>query len=580
MITLNVSSKKPFGLLSPKADTPFFYEKRLWPTVNHYNYINVFQDEKTRQRMSDHIFKNPFVFMHMIKNAHDQELYKTFLYSGLKKRFQENGQLRQRLAETKNFTLVYPDLDILAVLYDIRDDTQVFDSIRGVYVDKKEVECVVEGVTTALLNNETIDEDSTYTDLLFYKSSSCVPLPRDDKIFLNINRMVPVIQYRNKTELWIRQLLRFKKHLMSVYLDFILETEYPDISTEDYTLAKNQQLNKEPNITRLENQLYNLYIEGNIDDLILRRLLFEPEMTLEQQAQEEQRMEEYITLSNTDDEKIYIDDDDPFLPHYIEPVKIDGSWFSSTIHYVYSKLFQTITTGTLDMDILNDIPLNEIQNVYDNEKNQYLHRRLKENNEVATTAKFEAWPELKQLLFLTNEEIIYNDETDPVLGTGLPEKENLVGRFLNYKRSNDKIPIMKTLSENMSDNIWFSSWMKDYTTRLLYTGAILQEGEKTTENISAIMNVDVLSQYPPPTKKDVLFFQQLGVAGDTFDILYPIVVSKYLTFAKTKNPLKTAVDYYNNKMYTRSKSQLKHLYKKMSNVLILSEKEFVDFFQT
>lgn len=80
MLTLNLP-KKPFGLLSPKADTPFLYENRVWPTVNHFNYINVFQNEKLKQRMSDHIFKNPHVFMYMIKNTFDEEMYKNFCIS-------------------------------------------------------------------------------------------------------------------------------------------------------------------------------------------------------------------------------------------------------------------------------------------------------------------------------------------------------------------------------------------------------------------------------------------------------------------------------------------------------------------
>lgn len=583
MLTLNLP-KKPFGLLSPKADTPFLYENRVWPTVNHFNYINVFQNEKLKQRMSDHIFKNPHVFMYMIKNTFDEEMYKKFLYLGLQKRFEQNAELRKRLADTKGYELVYPDSELLAFLYNLRDSSKVLDSLRNIEVEKKEVECVYEGVTRALLNNEKINPNSTYQDLLPYKTSFCVPLPPDDKIFININHMVPIIQHRNKTEIWIRELLRFKKHLLDVYLDHILETEYPEISSTNYTLAKNQQLLKEPNIARIENQLYNLYIEGEIDYQITKRLLFEPDMTLEEQAKEAMEVESLMHSDNSENsnKKVFIENDDPFLPQYIEPFKVDEIWFPSSVHYAYSKLFETIKlpNNILNIDKINDISLDEIQRVYNYEKSQYLKSRLKQNNEIATLAKFDAWPELKYLLALTDDKkITYDDKTDPILGTGMPEQENLVGRFLQYKRSNDKIIQPVKLSDNMSENIWFNSWLKEYTNYLEQVKNILIEEEQMTKNIAKLVNVKLLNQFPSMTNKDALFFNSLGISPETLNILYPIIVSKYFTFSQTANPLKTAIDYYKNTLYKRNNSQLKTLYRQMSDTLKISEKDFLSFFK-
>lgn len=100
----------------------------------------------------------------------------------------------------------------------------------------------------------------------------------------------------------------------------------------------------------------------------------------------------------------------------------------------------------------------------------------------------------------------------------MPEQENLVGRFLQYKRSNDKIIQPVKLSDNMSENIWFNSWLKEYTNYLEQVKNILIEEEQRTKNIAKLVNVKLLNQFPSMTKKDALFFNNLGISAETLNI--------------------------------------------------------------
>jgi predicted NAD-dependent protein-ADP-ribosyltransferase YbiA (DUF1768 family) len=555
MLKLSNPNSYPFGLLNNKANTPFTLGGQVWASVAEYVYTNMFKDDDLRKKMREHIIGgNQYEYMLNLKRKRDDDIYQKSLLKALKLRFDQYPALRNALGKTRGKELVYNIPDIVILLNNIRSDINyVFDPLRGVEVPRKEVLSVIAGVEKELLQNPKLDDNLKYTDLLQFASRPTTEIPPGDKIFLNINNIVPLLKLRLKTKIWENEVEKFKPHLLDVYLNHILETEYPQIRVDDYNEAKKQQYAKERDIDTVKNQLFNMYQVGNVPQFILDKLKFTPDKSLLEKSKKQEELDEEaeaeaedVVLETPDSgvldeildlmktnpagrsEKIVLNESSPFLPHFPELVRVDGMEFATCVHYAYFKMVEQYGGTTFS---INEVPLNDLSFVYQEHKNTWMFETIKAMNENATIQKLTEYKSLVFLLLSTKKlgDIIY-DDPDAILGS---RGENIAGKFLMHLRD-DRVPAFMHPTDSMSkqmtlDNIWMKTWfkhmVKDYHNTLMLL-----------KNENAIKSLEIIYRTKPfssngalisPSNNDLLRLKYAGVDHEEAHIIFPFIVAEY-----------------------------------------------------
>jgi predicted NAD-dependent protein-ADP-ribosyltransferase YbiA (DUF1768 family) len=532
-ILLSNPNTQPFGLLSNKANVPFISDGITWTSVSSYVYVNMFNNEHTKALMNEQLGDaNVKTTMQMLKNRDDTVYYEKEILNGLSIRFSQQPRLRARLYETRGKELVYDDPKIVSLLNIIRNKNVIFDPLRGIEVPRKEVLSVIAGVEKKILENPywpQPEDDPKYENLIQYAIQNPPDMPYGDEIFINVNNIVPILKFRLREKIFTNDIKKFKNHLLDVYLNYLLETEYPKVEKTDYRKAKFQQIVKEKNIEKYENQLYDLYLKNKINNLITSRLEFTPDKNLEEINNEKKDIDSLLKTPETGDTpKVYIGAQDPFLPSFLEKVTVNNKTFNTVIHYAYFKLMQRIELDHAPRKIdVNAIQLDNLQEMYDYEKNVWMREKLKLNNEIATLAKFKQNEILFHLLQSTlNSELIWNDKDDPILGTNYDNRgENLSGRFLEYLRNQGPGSNRKFSFEN----VWYDNWLifksQDYLNTIkLFTST------PTLNELELIYGLSGLSQnVTPPSKREVQKMKIAGLTIEDINLVFPLVeVSKEL----------------------------------------------------
>jgi predicted NAD-dependent protein-ADP-ribosyltransferase YbiA (DUF1768 family) len=581
--SLQLSSPKnqPFGLLSSKAvvdfevgvkafpDPMLRFKHGSWKTVNQFVYINMFKNESHRQRMSEMLGRNQFNNMVSLRQEEDSMIYNASINIGLTKRFLQNKLLLQRLYDTRGKQLIYTDIDILKLLYRLRQDsTVVFDPKTNKDVPMADVQKVIATVTRRILKDPySVPDNMTYAQLAAKYKLKPVdkPLPPDDDIFININCMVPMIKFRLKEILLQKEIERFKIHLLSVFLDHILKEDYPYLDPLEYDQAKIQQIKKEEkNVVEIyKNQLYDIYVKGDIKgskiDKILSKLTITPDELLQSMNVDLKELNTRIIQSEPNAQKVYIEANDPFLPHYREDVEIDGKVYNSVTHYAYNMMLNNmLSTGHLPNSTmnLNEVELKDLITVFNKIRRDWIHHNLKANNESAIGMKFEQNPVLIHLLLATEPaRLIWSDHSDPILGIGNDtdrKGENITGLLLEFMRVNYKkmVIIDRKISSfsSISDNLWTLGWLKNIGNDLRNTTLLLREPK--TSDLEIIYNVSSIIM--TPKKEDIETLHNVGLNDEQIRIVFPIIAGIYMPMTtKTQNQLLNdeGVKYFKNTDY-------------------------------
>ena len=156
------------------------------------------------------------------------------------------------------------------------------------------------------------------------------------------------------------------------------------------------------------------------NDHILERLRFTPDNTLREMGRSAREINDRLMTPEAQAEKIYIKPDDPFLPHYIEDVMMDGKRYVSAVHYAYARMIANLLDvgelpGLETLDI-NTVELRDLVDTYNDIKRDWIDHNMKANNEVAVGMKFEQHSPLVHLLLATRgSKVIWNDRSDPLL---------------------------------------------------------------------------------------------------------------------------------------------------------------------
>ncbi len=584
--TLMLSSPKPqpFGLLSSKAVIDFKVGSRVvpnprysfrhgsWKTVTQYVYVNMFKKDKDRQQMSEMLATNTFNNMTHLSDQADASIYNEEVKKGLRERFRQNEVLRNRLYQTRGKQLVYDNKDILTLLNHLRLQNQqvVYDPKANREVPRSEVLQVISGVEEEVSRNPSLPDNLDFTDLRKYaKRYGAKELPLYDEIFLNINYIVPIVKYRMRERLWNQELERFKEHLLDVFLDYILEEDYSDLDPSEYAEAKRQQIAKEPRLQVYKDQLYDLYVKGmkgDKNDHILDRLRFTPDKTLREMGRCAREIDDKLLIPEEQGDKIYIQPDDPFLPHYVENVTIGGVRYASAVHYAYARMIANLIDigelpGLETFDI-NTVTIGDLITTYNNIKRDWINHNLKANNEAAIAMKFEQYPTLAHLLLSTGgSKIVWNDRSDPVLGVGNDAKgANNTGHLLEYVRDSYlQVALPNKLIStfgSIAGNVWTNSWMMSMAQDLKNTMVLIKN--PSTSDLEAVYSVQGVQA--SPGSDDIQTLHRSGLTSEQIKLVFPVIVAMYIPMRdKSEGGLmqEEARSYFEENNYRGRKRDLK-----------------------
>jgi len=581
---LSSPKAQPFGLLSNKAVVDFSVGSRAvpttkykfkhgpWKTVLQYVYVNMFKDEKYRKQMSEMLAPTPFTNMLHLREQEDNIIYNQEILRGLRERFKQQEPLRARLYQTRGKQLVYDNKEILGILNMVRLQNQqvVFDPKQNREVSRTEVLQVIRGVEDEVARNPSLDDNLSYVDLKrFAKRYGYKDLPLNDDLFLNINFIVPIVKYRMREKLWNQELDLFKDHLLDVFLDYILEVEYPNLDASEYNEAKRQQVAKEPRLQTYKDQLYDLYVKGmkgDRDDHVLEKLRFTPDKALREMGRSAREINEKLLTPEARAEKIYIQEDDPFLPQFVEDVVMDGVTYSSVVHHAYGRMIRNlIEIGELpglDAFNVNTVSLGDLVTTYNNIKRDWIDYNLKANNEVAIGMKLEQYTTIAHLLLATNQsKLVWNDRTDPVLGVGNDDRgANNTGHLLEYLRNNyrgSQVPNkMMSAFRSIASNVWTNSWAMSMCQDFKNTILLLQS--PTVSDLEAIYSITAVAGNPG--SDDIVSFHKAGLNTEQIAIVFPLIVALYIPMrGKTESALvgDEAQVYFAENDYRGKRSQFK-----------------------
>lgn len=605
--TLMLSSPKtqPFGLLSSKALVDFNVGSRAvpnpkysfrhgdWKSVTQYVYVNMFKKDKHRQRMSEMLGPTPFNNLLHLREQEDVEIYNESILKGLRERFLQHEELRTRLYQTKGKQLVHDNKEILSMLNHLRVQNHVvYDPKANREVPRPEVLQVISGVEEQVLRNPAFPDDMDFADLRKYaKRYGYRDLPQNDEIFININYIVPIVKYRVRERLWNQELKRFKDHLLDVFLDYTLEKEYPNLDPSEYAEAKRQQIIKEKRLQLYKDQLYDLYMKGmkggDKDDHILSRLRFTPDKTLREMGRSAREINDKLLTPEAQMEKIYIQPDDPFLPHYIEDVVIDGKRYASAVHYAYARMIANLINigelpGLETFDV-NTVDLRDLVNTYNDIKRDWIGHNLKANNEVAIGIKFEQVSILAHLLRATGSaKLVWNDRSDPVLGVGNDDRgANNTGHLLEYVRDsyrNVDVDIQDRLISSygtIANNVWTNSWMMSMAQDFKNTMVLFKN--PTTADLEVIYSLQGVPGNPGAD--DIQSLHRAGLNNKQIEIAFPVIATMYIPMrAKTESALMNdeATAYFTENDYYRGrkkelKDDFEHAINRLGKVSELAE---------
>jgi predicted NAD-dependent protein-ADP-ribosyltransferase YbiA (DUF1768 family) len=558
-LILTTPFEQPYGVLSNLAVVDFNVDMRIlpgfrysfkrgpWKTVSQYVYVNMFKNEKYRQEMSQNLAPNPFDTMLDLRKKDDIDIYDQAIKTGLQARFRQNEALRNRLYQTRGKQLVYNNKDVLLLLNNLRAPSVqwVYDPKTRKDVPRDSVLEVIMGVHEEVSKNHSLSNDLSFEDLKKYAKSGAASAgakiyPIDHEIFMNINHIVPIVKHKIFSRLLEQEIAKFKTHLLDVYLDSILE-KYYKLHPSQYEEAKRQQIQKEPNLNVYKDQAYNVYINGLKDDneYVLTKLRFTPENAIKELQRSAKEKDKILIKPEEKVESLYIKQNDPFLPHFIEDFQIDSKRYRSVVHYAYACLIENLlainTVPDLEYFDVNTIALNNLAPTYHTLNQDWIYFTLKENNEIATFAKIYQNPVLAHLLkTLGTTEIIWNDKSDPVLGLGPDNRgANLVGMFLNYLK--DKIEINQdnipdpTISQykDISANAWTKHWLSTISQEL--KNIIILIKNPSTKDLLMIIGDEeneIISS-AIPSSNDIETMKSSGLTDTEIALTYPIVAYKY-----------------------------------------------------
>jgi len=295
------------------------------------------------------------------------------------------------------------------------------------------------------------------------------------------------------------QLNKIKNKIFDIYVDNLLEVKFPDLPKNKYEQAKKEELNISfAELDILKEQIYNFFNEGILPLNITKKIKDTVNLNIitEKQVKNAQQFDiDYMIQSHLKpDEKLIITFEANSIPEqtpyfifspflYTDMLIIDGLSYPSVMHYIIANLFsilpevKTITNAHKYLLLNQEGDQNDRLNYddyeylfykYEDEKYYQFNRLRKKLATIALSKKFEDIGLQELLLATGNNELIWKDPYDDILGNGFSGGgENFVGRYLMELRTNAYNKQEKTenvtpndISKITENDIFMRSWVE------------------------------------------------------------------------------------------------------------------------
>ena len=382
-------------------------------------------------------------------------------------------------------------------------EAEIIEKYKNVveYPSQNIVELLSEGDNIKILKslNEPLDDTLKNQDVLSVIMGDNIKILHILQESLN-NPYVLVLyaQQNNIRKLREMQQVKIKNDIFSIYMDHLLEKNFPTLDKTQYQNAKNSTLvvtdSKEVRI--LKDQTLSFYYDKllppKVMNIINKTVDFSQLVTEEYVQKIEKLKIEDLFTKNRGQHIIKFNDYDEestnpysvFSPQlYIEMLKIDNNYYPTVMHYIIANLLAALpgiddinnAHNYLVFDMFGDVKDNLNYDSYDKLRNLYQETKYDTtNNEkkryasIGLNKKFENIGLRELLLATENKRIIWNDNLDDILGEGFSKGgENFIGTYLGDLRKKFKNIDMesidvteKDIGEIIGNDIFMRSWLE------------------------------------------------------------------------------------------------------------------------
>ena len=548
-----------FGPLSNNYLQDLLIDGVIWKSVTHYIYSNIIRTQTLHiKNLKIDDFIQQYYYLY-------SEEYRRILRSALKTsllhRIKTNIDLKELLLNTGLSRLIYlsndPDLGMKQneegilfgnniygqVLEQIRHEIleedkmskklqkekERNDNIYKAYLAKQAVEyALFEGKDLNEYLNLDLDQiiDKYGRQKIIRKSISYDNFINADlykrenfsallHFVIHPESLILTVKKENMRTFKDRQIYKRRKVIFNTYVDYMLKIHFPNLNSDEYELAKNQQFDKlsSQDLQNLEIKVQELFENDQFDTDLQKEIEIKTSDIYIPTKNNIELAEAYeITYdiehpeidvqfnSSLQNENIYISTDIQteyfkLSPIYEKIFILDGKKYPTIVHYylvqlltIYKKINLTESYNLL-IKIYLDANLrfpsiDEIFQTYVNVKSQLYEDFLKENCYKALEIKFQD-RNLQDILIVTgNAKLVWADYSDDILGIGPNKKgKNYVGKKLemirqevNKQRETENIEMVteQNIDKLLRDNSILRSWLQMRVTDICRTVYIMK----------------------------------------------------------------------------------------------------------
>jgi predicted NAD-dependent protein-ADP-ribosyltransferase YbiA (DUF1768 family) len=551
---------KPYGALSNNAiyymnidithDTTKDIKSEKWKTVTNYIYANLLTMPGYRVIVKNRNPNNAKKLSDELQSKTIKNTVMSALEESLEIKF-NNPKLKELLVSTGTSPLIYLTDDTMLGINSKGEGanllgkylSQIRHRLEVSYTQEKEIQ-IIDDKNTRIYNtyiaekalDAAIHDDNDLFEYIKLDIDEIIDKYGRDKIMNkmptrdivltlfrrnNLNEvvmssinnpkmLVTGVRKRELGKLRTRLIARQKKLVLDMYMNYILQRDYPTLKSDQYHEAREQQL-QEIDLQEkldLQNNLFDLFVTGALPELLSNRvdeMLSDIKLPSEEEVEEAESMpittveEEIVTMRPYRPEAgsiIYFSDDnrdntDPkysdFAPsRYTEMLSINNYTYPTITHYIFTRLlalFQNLRTiknaypyilvkptsqeWNKPQDFIDPKAL--IRKYVDMKNAEYVYN-LKKYTVVGMDAKFSNRM-LQDILLLTeNMKIVWNDKEDSVLGVGPKGNgENFMGNYMmelrnKIRKDRHNEPEIQITSEDivglLESDIFMKSWFE------------------------------------------------------------------------------------------------------------------------
>lgn len=570
---------QPFGLLSNNAPLPITINDEKYASVNEFVFSNVFTTKRERARAKNQIAFQPFPIAMKMLDEKMWSIYMAAIKLGMKARFAQNELFRNSLKSTEGtIQVVLPNHEearqMTLLLLELKSSQVVPEWRKG--VDSNLLNAVIGGVLKQLLANSNFP-NGKFDELTKFADKNVPPMKYGNVIahLTNLDEIVQVVRIQFRDQIYGEEIIRFKKHLLDVVLDYFLAKDFPHIAKKDYWQAKWQQVQKQKRLGLFEDRLFRMY-ELNLLNVEIELLLqWHPsfpdsnnvnaenieKMTRENLSfpiVEEPSKKKIVGFKDIPSKSIgivieegkpeiivprvqdrpkpktkFIGPNNFLLAQWEDRITIEGKPFDSVLRYAFWKLFDKLGKKNINV---NSFTLADLKSQFEVFKNEKLFARISYNNRIALKAKFAAYDSLKALLVASNDQqIFWMDKTDPVLGA-VENGKNIAGLHLMELRqefAKEKLGIPVNFHNTVFSNLLYSR-SQDYANTLkLFVN-------KNSPDLIAIYGFSPFQNNFIVSETEKLLMNKGGLSESDQLIVYPFIREEFARFASNGNALEAA----------------------------------------